>query len=105
MKGYLVKYSTGSYDDYCTHDVKVFLNRKEAERYYMKFNQLIVKASEFYESEYVKIPENEEEYQARADYWETMWDKYSFWRDFQEVFIEEIEIVESVKKKDNSRWD
>ena len=105
MKGYIVKYSTGSYDDYRKHDVKVFLDRKEAERYYIRFNQLIVKASEFYTSKYIEIPDVEEEYKSREDYWETMWDKYAFWKEFQEVFVEEIEIVESVKKKGNPRWD
>ena len=44
----------------------------------MRFNQLIVKASEFYTSKYIEIPEEEEEYKSREDYWETMWDKYAF---------------------------
>ena len=32
IKGYLVKYSTGSYDDYLEFDVAVFDNKEEAEK-------------------------------------------------------------------------
>lgn len=32
IKGYLVEYSTGSYEDYHTHNVKVFQSKEEAEK-------------------------------------------------------------------------
>ena len=106
MKGYIVKYSTGSYDDHCTHDVKVFLDRKEADRYCIKFNKVLSMVKEFYKSkrnEYYDA--SMEDYEVRTEYWDILYDKYQFYCDMSEPWLEEIEIVESVKKKGNTRWD
>lgn len=106
MKGYLVKYSTGSYDDYCVHTARVYLEVKEAGRYVDKFNSIMESAKTFYDNLVVKdkygypyIDDNtsEKEFECIR--------KYYWYKDVGEAWLEEIEIVEPVKKKGNSRWD
>lgn len=105
MKGYIVKYSTYLYDEYRVHDVKVFLDRKEAERYMEKFNRVISKAKDFYRDgckDYHSV--SLEEYNTKTEYWDNVYDKFEFYNDISEPWIEEIEIVEEIKL-DKSRWD
>lgn len=107
MKGYIVKYSTGSYDDYCVHTARVYLDVKEAGRYVDKFNSIMESAKTFYDNLVVKdkygypnIDENTS--QKEFEYI----NKYYWYKDdIGQAWLEEIEVVEPVKKKGNPRWD
>jgi hypothetical protein len=84
---YIVKYESGSYDDYFVQDVFVTNNKELAEKWVNKFNSRIT-----YWKEVIKQYNNEDGYLDRK-YWAIPFVKrYRIIRDINEAFIEEIEL-------------
>ena len=86
-KMYLVKYSTGSYDDYCQIEVFVTKSRETADKYVERFNKKLD-----YWNEYMKS--FKDEYGFRDEKKCTTAISYRYY-DITEVgysFIEEVEV-------------
>lgn len=90
MKGYLIQYSsgeyddyTGEYDDYRTYEVKVFLDKKLAEFYKEKWNRIYLKLEAFYSLKHHE-DENDDEW------WYKIYNIRSYWNP---CCIVEIEVI------------
>lgn len=88
-KIYIVKYSTGSYDDYCVNDVFATENKKLAISYTKKFNKIVKKwMSYFHQFEETKYGFN----WIKDEYVERYFDRWNSLRCINDCFYEEIEV-------------
>jgi len=88
-KMYLVSYSTGSYEDFDTHDIFITYNKKVAIKYVKKFNSILKKWKDYY-SKY------EEPYASirwiKDEYVDIYFDRWMSLRETNECFYNEIEV-------------
>lgn len=98
-KGYLIEYGYGEYEDYRTEIVKCFLDKKKAETYKDKWNNIYNKWYEYYQNRrrsVYEVGETEE-----SDYFEDKWwDRLFSFEYYGTCWIKEIEIIED-EKRDN----
>lgn len=112
-KIYLVKYSSGEYDAYHEHNVKAFSNEEDANNYVNKWNRILNKWDTYLSDQFKEISSRADEglkttkdlekwHEVMGEYQNSwMYDRHCTMEDFSPAWIEEIELVAEVDKKEH----
>lgn len=84
---YIVKYSSGNYEDFMEYNVFVTKNKNLAEKYVEKFKQLVIKVDAHYDFMFEKYGKYSDEFYKHV----CMDRKYTF-QEFNNVYFSEIDV-------------
>lgn len=87
---YIVKYSTGSYDDHYVGTMFVTFDKNVAENYVKKFSRMVENCEDFYRT-FKDHVDSRDRYSLIEKY-NTYWNRWNQLDEFNSCYFEEIEI-------------